>query len=46
MQFNQSEIYSRIICKATYMYMYDSVNIHCNMMEKRMLDTCQHKYVL
>ena len=30
MQFDQSEISSRIICKATYTYMYDSVNIHCN----------------
>ena len=30
MQFDQSEISSQIICKATYMYMYDSVNIHCN----------------
>ena len=32
MQFDQSEISSRIICKATYMYMlmYDSVDIHCN----------------
>ena len=30
MQFDQSEISSRIICKAAYMYMYDSVNIHCN----------------
>ena len=30
MQFDQSEISSRIICKAVYMYMYDSVNIHCN----------------
>ena len=30
MQFDQSEISSRIICKATYMYMYDSVNIHFN----------------
>ena len=30
MQFDQSEISSRIICKAAYMYMYDSVSIHCN----------------
>ena len=30
MPFDQSEISSRIICKATYMYMYDSVNIHYN----------------
>ena len=30
MQDDQIEISSRIICKATYRYMYDSVNIHCN----------------
>ena len=30
MQFDQNEISSRIICKATYMYMYDSVDVHCN----------------
>ena len=34
------------------MYMCDSVDTHCNTLvmddeeEKRMLDTCQHKYVL